>query len=111
MDSTSLAWGQIFKDDNGLCPFCIFLVITALFVESGVSIHFYQVTTDTKDFRSSVWRLLVHLFLSGGLTAVLSVSLLASKRLQPYYHFGSTCIRLAAIGLLIYVLTKIYKLD
>ena len=26
------------------------------------------------DFRSSVWRLLVHLFLSGGLTAVLSVS-------------------------------------
>ena len=35
------------------------------------------------DFRSSVWRLLVHLFLSGGLTAVLSVSLLASKRLQP----------------------------
>ena len=35
------------------------------------------------DFCSSVWRLLVHLFLSGGLTAVLSVSLLASKRLQP----------------------------
>ncbi|KAL5460281.1 hypothetical protein EMCRGX_G033722 [Ephydatia muelleri] len=29
-----------------------------------------------------VWRLLVHLFLSGGLTAVLSVSLLASKRLS-----------------------------
>ena len=27
------------------------------------------------------------------------------------YHFGSTCIRLAAIGLLIYVLTKIYKVS
>ena len=35
------------------------------------------------DVRSSVWRLQVHLFLSGGLTAVLSVSLLVSKRLQP----------------------------
>ncbi|KAL5481281.1 hypothetical protein EMCRGX_G021414 [Ephydatia muelleri] len=34
------------------------------------------------DVRSSVWSLLVHLFLSGGLTAVLSVSLLASKRLS-----------------------------
>ena len=35
------------------------------------------------DFCSSVWRLLVHLFLSGGLTAVLSVFLLTSKRLKP----------------------------
>ena len=34
-------------------------------------------------FLGSVGRLLVPLFLSGGLTAVLSVSLLASKRLQP----------------------------
>ncbi|KAL5508797.1 hypothetical protein EMCRGX_G004041 [Ephydatia muelleri] len=27
------------------------------------------------------------------------------------YHFGSTCIRLTATGVLIYVLTKIYELD
>ncbi|KAL5479123.1 hypothetical protein EMCRGX_G022605 [Ephydatia muelleri] len=54
----------------------------------------YQVTSDTKDVRSSVWRLLVHLFLSGGLTAVLSVSLLASKRLSLWvYLYMTGCYR------------------
>ncbi|KAL5463418.1 hypothetical protein EMCRGX_G032313 [Ephydatia muelleri] len=51
-------------------------------------------TSDTKDFRSSVWRLLVHLFLSGGLTAVLSVFLLASKRLSLLvYLYMTGCYR------------------
>ncbi|KAL5482289.1 hypothetical protein EMCRGX_G022599 [Ephydatia muelleri] len=82
MDSTSLAWGQIFKLLLYLlsleCQFiCLSLELLLHFVLSN-----YQVTSDTKDVRSSVWRLLVHLFLSGGLTAVLSVSLLASKRLS-----------------------------